>query len=389
VTGFGARVLQSEYNGPKYINSPQTRVFDKSGSLYGIHLAKTAIRQHDLAVMVEGYMDVIVAHQYGFNNVIAPMGVAITERQISQIKKLTRHIALALDADAAGEEAAMRCVGYENTLDTVVKVIIMPPGRDPDEVIKEDIKVWQNAVEKALPVVEFTIRTVASKLNLKISENRAALVKKMLPVLSSQKNSAHLGNNLHILAELTGSTYNDLREALSAYKPESRNKHTTTKLINRATRAIGSNPVEEYILAILLQHPGMSSKTGDLKSEYFENSENRAIYEVWKQAPEMSADLSTLIDSVVHDHLKKIMQRKLPGDDFENRYFDCLLRLRERYLRRLKKQQQEALTLEAESGDKAAVLIKLQEQGTSIDEELMKIFSQRAKTLGKELNEKR
>ena len=131
VTGFGARVLDPASEGPKYINSPQTRVFDKSGSLFGIHLARSAIREKNLAVMVEGYMDVIIAHQFGFNNVIAPMGVAITERQINQIKKLTRNIALALDPDAAGEEAAMRCISYENSLDAEVKVITLPVGKDP------------------------------------------------------------------------------------------------------------------------------------------------------------------------------------------------------------------------------------------------------------------
>ena len=103
-------------------------------------------------------MDVIVAHQYGFANVIAPMGVAITERQINQIKKLTHSIALALDPDAAGEEAAMRCVGYENTLDAEVKVITLPAGQDPDEVIKADKNVWQTPVDKAIPVIEYTIQ---------------------------------------------------------------------------------------------------------------------------------------------------------------------------------------------------------------------------------------
>jgi DNA primase len=388
VTGFGARVLESEYNGPKYINSPQTRVFDKSGSLYGIHLAKTAIRQSNLAVMVEGYMDVIITHQYGFANVVAPMGVAITERQINQIKKLTHKIALALDPDAAGEEAAMRCVGYENTLDTEVKVISLPPGQDPDEVIKADKNMWQTAVDKSIPVVEFTIRTIASRMNLKLSENKSALVKKLLPILASQKNSTHLGNNLHILAELTGNSYNDLKEALSSFKPESKNKFTPITLMNRATRLIGSNPIEEYILAILLQHPEIVSKTSDLRPEYFENSENRAIFEAWKGSVGISADLTVLIDNAIQDHFKKVLNRILPGDEIEDRYADCLSRLRERHLRNLKKKQEEALALEAESGDKAAVLSKLQEQGTTIAEELKELFAQRAKTRGKEMHEK-
>jgi DNA primase len=389
VTGFGARVLQSDHTGPKYVNSPQTRVFDKSGSLYGIQLAKTAIRQADLVILVEGYMDVVVAHQYGFANVIAPMGVAITDRQINQIKKLTRHIALALDPDAAGEEAAMRCVGYENSLDTEVKVITLPAGKDPDEVIIADKRIWENAVEKALPVVEFTMRTIGSRMNLKISENRSALVKKLLPVLATQKNSTHLGNNLHILADLSGNSYNDLKEALSSFKPDAKNKFTPLTVMNRATRSIGSNPVEEYILAILLQNPELKDKTGELLLDYFENSENRAIYEVWKGSIGLTADLSVLIDNTIQDHFQKVLKRPLPAGEIEARYTDCLLRLRERYLRNLKKKQEEALTLEAESGDKAAVLTKLREQGNEVNEELMKIFAQRAKTHGKEIHEKR
>ncbi len=387
VTGFGARVLQKDYQGAKYINSPQTRVFDKSGTLYGLHLAKSAIRQADLAVMVEGYMDVIMAHQYGYTNVVAPMGVAITDKQINQIKKLTHRIALALDPDSAGEEAAMRCIAYENSLDAEVKVITLPSGQDPDEVIKADSQIWENAVAKAAPVVEFSIRNVAAKMNMKLGDNKAALVKRFLPILSAQKNSAHLGNNLHILAELAGSSYNELKAALSTYKPESKTKFNSTQLMNRATRSISSNPVEEYVLAILLQHPELSGRTGSLLKEYFENSENRAIYEIWKQS-QGAIDISTMVDEAIQDHFKKVLNRPLPGDEVEDRYAECLLRLRERHLRNLKKQQEEALSLEAESGDRAAVLAKLQELGTAIDEELREIFNQKAKTREKESNEK-
>ena len=92
--------------------------------------------------------------------------------------------------------------------------------------------------------------------------------------------------------------------------------------------------------------------------EYFENSENRAIFEVWKGSVGITADLSVLIDNAIQDHFKKVLNRTLPGDEIEERYADCVLRLRERYLRNLKKKQEEALALEAESGDKAAVLIQ-------------------------------
>ncbi len=149
VTGFGARVLDDSL--PKYINSPQTLVFDKSGSLYGINNAAEAIKKENLAVFVEGYLDVIIPHQYGFTNVVASMGTSITERQISIVKRLTSNVALAMDADAAGEEAMLRTVQYENLLNAEVKVILLPAGKDPDEVIKEDKADWQKQVMRLNP----------------------------------------------------------------------------------------------------------------------------------------------------------------------------------------------------------------------------------------------
>ncbi|MDD5191384.1 MAG: DNA primase, partial [Dehalococcoidales bacterium] len=118
-TGFGSRVL--DHSLPKYINSPQTPVFDKSDTIYGIDLATTQIKQDDRVVIVEGYMDVILAHQYGFSNVVASMGVAISDRQVNRLKRFTSNLVLALDPDAAGEEAMLRCIDYENTLGVEIK----------------------------------------------------------------------------------------------------------------------------------------------------------------------------------------------------------------------------------------------------------------------------
>jgi DNA primase len=120
VTGFGGRALDDSL--PKYLNSPQTPVFDKSSSLYGIDRAKTYIRQQDRAVIVEGYMDVLAAHQYGYKNVVASMGTAMTDKQLAILKGLTRNLVLALDADAAGEEAVAR------SGEMVDKMLPVPPS---------------------------------------------------------------------------------------------------------------------------------------------------------------------------------------------------------------------------------------------------------------------
>ncbi|GAI95196.1 unnamed protein product, partial [marine sediment metagenome] len=176
IVGFGARVLDDSL--PKYLNSPQTLIFDKSSCLYGINLATAAIRQQNLVVIVEGYMDVITAHQNGFNNVVASMGTSVTEKQVSTLKRLTRNMALALDADTAGEEAMLRGVGYENILDAEVKVIILPRGKDPDNVIKEDAQIWQNFLEEALPIVDYTFNMVTAGLDLNTAKGKSLAVDK-------------------------------------------------------------------------------------------------------------------------------------------------------------------------------------------------------------------
>jgi DNA primase len=386
VTGFGARVLDNSL--PKYINSPQTRIFDKSGSLYGFHLAKSAIRQAGLAVLVEGYMDVIVAHQYGFSNVIAPMGVAITDKQINQIKKLTRNVALALDPDAAGEEAAMRCVGYENSLDAEVKVITLPQGKDPDEVIREDPGLWRTAVEKAIPVIEYTISTVTARLDIKTTPGKTEAVNKLLPIIAGVKAGTRQYDYLTKLSLAIGIDEKRLEAALGRFRNDRKASETRAQALQKATRSISSNPLEEYALAILLQHPEMKAGSGDLLIDYFENSENRAIFDKWQTIND-AAGLRDLLDPIIQEHLDSLLSRNLPGSSMEERLMDCIIRLRERYLRNLEMKKAEILALEAETGVKNADLSKLVELGSSNSLELYKLEKTKSKSRGEVKDEKR
>jgi DNA primase len=374
VTGFGARVLDNSL--PKYINSPQTPIFDKSGSLYGIHLAKASIRKKNLAVLVEGYMDVIVAHQYGFDNVIAPMGTAITDRQINQIKRMTPNIALALDADAAGEEAAMRCVEYENSLDAEVKVIVLPAGKDPDEVIKEDAAGWEKLVEKATPVIEYTIRTEAAKLDLSKTENKSQLVSKILPILSSRKKDTYLGNYLDQLSRLTGVSHERLEAALARTRPELRTRESGTEALKRAVKSIGASPVEEYCLALLLQHAELKAGSREeILPEYFESSENAAIFTRWLNT-ENTDILKESLDPAIREHFDALLVRKIPDSPVEEKYADVVLRLHEKYIRNIEKKKAEAYAQEKDGGTAADI----EEKGIEGSLLLKKVFSQRAKT---------
>ncbi|MCL0094399.1 DNA primase [Dehalococcoidales bacterium] len=380
-TGFGARVLDDSL--PKYLNSPQTPIFDKSSCLYGINLAKTAIRQQNMVVIVEGYMDVITAHQNGFSNVVASMGTSVTEKQVSTLNRLTKNIALALDADAAGEEAMLRCVGYENILNAEVKVIILPSGKDPDDVIREDSKIWQKLMEEALPVIDYTFNMIATKLDLTTAKDKTLVVGKLLDIIAEIKDSVRQAHYLQKLARLVKVSERSIEAALRKIKPDSRTRKPSQEARAGALRSLFSSPIEEYCLALLLQHPELKVYCHQVKEEYFENSQNREIFIAWQKTSDLLS-LKRELDAAIWEHLDFLLTKSLPPTaQLESEFTDCILRLREKFLRSLEIKRGMVLALEAESGGTAAELAKQKEQGIEVSTELREVFIQRSQRGGK------
>ncbi len=377
--GFGARALDDSQ--PKYLNSPQTLVFDKSSCLYGINLATSAIRQQNLVVIVEGYIDVITAHQNGFNNVVASMGTSITEKQVSSLIKQsrTKNIVLALDADTAGEEAMLRGVGYENTFEAEVKVMVLPKGKDPDDVIKENTETWNQLLADARAIMYYTFTMVTADLDMTKEENQILAASKLLKIIADTKDSVRLDRYLRKLENVTGIIYRKLEEALSKIKQESKTQRPRQEVVTRTVRSLLSSPVEEYCLALLLQHPELKGRNEGLSPEYFENSENREIFTAWQQAKDISS-LKDGLDSVIWEYLDSLITRSLPANQIEQKYADCSLRLREEFLRSLERKREQALALAAESGGTAAELAKLKEQGgVEVSVQLGEVFTQKSR----------
>lgn len=374
IVGFGARVLDDTM--PKYLNSPQTIVFEKSGCLYGINLAAAAIRQKDSMVIVEGYMDVITAHQNGFNNVVASMGTAVTERQIDILKRLSKNVVFALDADEAGEEAMLRSVSYENNLNAEVKIAVLPKGKDPDNVIKEDIKIWQKLLEESLPVLDYTFNMSIPQFNINTARGKSLLVDKLLPVINEMKDIVRRTHYMQKLARLAGISLYDL-EVILGKKKLNHSKYDSTKSEPPVVAQVQyplSNKLEEYCLALVLQHPELKDRNEALVPEYFENAENREILALWQYTNDLSL-LEDGLDSVVWEYLNSLVLKNIPGDQLEKRYANCVLRLREKYLRSLEVKKAEVLASEAEAGGTAAEIAKLREQGIEVSVQLGEIFN--------------
>lgn len=374
VIGFGARVLDDSL--PKYINSPQTSVFDKSGTLYGLNIALPAIRQQSLAVIVEGYMDVITAHQNGFINVVASMGTSITEKQVNTLKR--QNIVLALDADTAGEEAMLRCVGYENALNVEIKVIILPEGKDPDDVIKEDTGIWQSLLGEALPVIDYTFNMVLAKLDLTTARDKSLATESLFPIIYGTKNEVQLDHYMTKLSRLIKTDRRNLDAAFAAYRAKKKTKKMAEASPTPVRNTLRSSPVEEYCLALLIQHPELKVVSGEVLPEYFENSENREIFTVWQQADDQSS-LKDSLDTALWEHLDTVLSKNIPANQIEQRYADCVLNMRKKYLQNLELRKAEVLAIEEELGGTAAGLAKLQEQGTEIAVQLGEVFAQKAR----------
>jgi DNA primase len=269
VVGFGARALPGKSRSavekadvaPKYINSPQTELFDKSTLLYGLDMAKKGIREAGQAVIVEGYMDVMQAHQSGCTNVIAQMGTALTAPQLRQLKRYTNRLILALDADAAGRKATLRgldtarqtldrkvevifdprgLVRQESRLQADMRVATLPPGLDPDDLIRSDAAAWTQLIETASPLVEYIINAIVTEVDPNDAKEKSAAVARAMPVIQDVSNAVERDHYTQYLARRLGVDERTLVNM--AARPAPRGRGATRPRLRSATAASRGAP---------------------------------------------------------------------------------------------------------------------------------------------------
>jgi DNA primase len=233
--GLGGRILpragESENagdRGPKYLNSPGTPLFDKSRTLYLIDRAKAAMRKTGQAVIVEGYTDALMAHQAGFDNVVASLGTALTPGQVALLTRYATRIALAYDVDPAGEKAGTfgaraleelirQLAGSESGVELdEVRVVRLPDGRDPDEVVRDAPERWTDAVRTAQPIVDFLIDDQSRHQDLKTAGGRDRFVRAIMPTIRAVPSPVLRDAYLQKVRQVSGVEERVLREVLLA-----------------------------------------------------------------------------------------------------------------------------------------------------------------------------
>ncbi len=286
MAGFGARALDPN-DMPKYLNSPQTAIFDKSRLLFGLDMARKPIRDQDQVVIVEGYMGVIGPYQYGFRNIVAQMGTALNEYQLRVLKKYTDKFIIAMDSDAAGQKATLRglqiarealdhktevvfdargLLHHENRLNADIRVITLPLGMDPDDVTNEDPELWRSLIEEARPVVVHVMDALARDQDLDDPKVKSAIATEVLPLIDDLPNSIERDAYTQRLSRLLEINENSLLR----FRPERRRKRPVRLSRKEAPPLQGSSGqgkihrdgemYEKHCVGILLREPEMIYK---------------------------------------------------------------------------------------------------------------------------------
>ena len=216
VIGFTGRIIQDIENAPKYLNTPQTAVYDKGRHIFGLSQAKEAIRKHDYVVVVEGNLDVVSSHQAGVKQVVATAGTAMTEHHLRALKRLTGDVRLAFDGDKAGVAATERAIGIASVVGVELTIISLPgEAKDPDELIQQDIKLWKNAIDASEPAVEWVLDQYKKRVDMASASGKRSFTSAGLKLVRMIDDPVEREHYENIIATMTGTTLEAVHEKLS------------------------------------------------------------------------------------------------------------------------------------------------------------------------------
>lgn len=284
VVGFSGRVLGDEL--PKYINTPQTRIFDKSHFLLGLNLSKGTIKEKNEAIIVEGEMDFLMSFQSGVKNIVASKGTALTEAQVEILKKYADTILLCFDTDLAGDAASRRGIEIADKAGLNIKVIEFNEGKDPAELIKKDIKLWEKAVEEAVPIYDYYLRSVEDRFNPKEASGKRQIFAELLPIWNKISDPITREHYIEKLAAFVQVKEEFIRGELEKYKASSDPRSYNQALAHKAQTAVPSKIItfdrremlEQYLIALLLHQPDEFSYIPNFPETLFTQEELKQVY---------------------------------------------------------------------------------------------------------------
>ncbi len=279
--GFSGRVLAPAE--PKYINTPQTAIFDKSSFLFGLNLAKGEIRNKKEVILVEGEMDMIMSYQTGFKNIVASKGTALTEGQIDLIKKYTENIILGFDMDLAGDSASRRGIEIADKAGLNIKVIQLEGGKDAAEVVKSNPGIWQKAIELATPIYDYYLVSTSKRYDTKNPADLKKIGAELVPVWAKITDDLVRERYVQRLSAFLKTEEKIIRDAVEKARQTSTQSyvdlfHKTSKTDNIVSPKSRRELLEEYLITLLLHPPEQANFVPNFPETLFLAEKWRQIY---------------------------------------------------------------------------------------------------------------
>jgi len=290
VIGFTARLLEDNPQAPKYINTPSTPLYDKSRHVFGLHLAKEAIRKSKFVVLAEGNLDVIASHQAGVRQVVATAGTALTEPHLKALSRLTGDIRLCFDADKAGINATERAIPVAAKVGVSLQIITIPSGKDPDELIKQDVKAWEDIITKPQYAVDWLIERYTQELDLNTAVGKRELSDVVLRTVRQLPDSVEQDHYLGKLAELLSVNKQALTTKLADVPDETRpvrQRQVVQQVAVAADRELFEKKrTEEHLMALALLQPKLRSYLYQLSPDMISDPEAKKVFEFLQEHPD-------------------------------------------------------------------------------------------------------
>ena len=356
VIGFTGRLLEDEPNAPKYLNTPQTLLYDKSRHVFGLSQAKESIRTADSAVIVEGNLDVISSFEAGVKNVVATAGTAMTEMHLKAIGRITKQIKLCFDSDKAGIAATERAISIAQNVDIDLSVISLPESaKDPDELVKQDVGLWRQAIDDAEPAIDWVLKQYQKRFDVSSANGKREFTSSALNLIRQIDDPVVSEHYIDKIAGITGASKKALTQKLEGSSSESDNRNLK-KTIQYSIQDKDNKDEYTYhdnALAIGLSDSATRDLFKDVNESYFDDESRLEVLRYVAKSRERNFE--EILNSLQkYETYVKILLLKAETRyaDFssQDRYFEAARLLRQIEIQN-KKNQKDKLTEELRTAE--------------------------------------
>lgn len=345
VIGFTGRIITDDPSAPKYLNTPQTLLYDKSRHVFGLSQAKESIRKSDYSVIVEGNLDVVSSHQAGVTNVVATAGTAMTEHHLKALSRLSGDIRLAFDSDKAGLAATERAIAIGQNVGVDLTIITLPgDAKDPDELIKKEPKLWQQAIDAAEPAVDWVLGQYAEREDLKTASGKRRFTTAAVNVIKMLRDPVEQEHYLAKAAKISDSSIDAMKEKLNSSGERAAKNYKKVVQTNEVPQEYFRH--QDDFLAVALVDAKAQKLLDPADLEIFTEGERRVVAAYLKELSGKPI-VETPKQLQIHDNYVKILllkaETRYADWNEQNRYLEAAELLR-KVINEHKQKQKDLLT---------------------------------------------